>query len=636
MSKWISSSDIESTMGHKILIAGLQEAGKTAIKRIFFLRQQAVDVNSLKATIDYERLAVRINNVPITVVDLGGQRIFIRRFLNSFSPFIFNSVKVFIFVIDVAVKSTRNNAVQYFTSALEKLREFSPNAEVYVFLHKNDLIRNSPNYESIHNQIKEEFQIAYDKKIKFFRTTIFDEKSIIHAFGRIFELTIPEASKSKLVDGLSIGSGEEFSDKFAMNKFNPEDEKLCPFCNITLFKTDTGYECNICGYTPVKTYQDREEDIVTKPKVSVDDLKAKLNAIKIPQSTTPEVSQFESNELEKAAVESTTNGHAVEDYLNIGNKDFDLNLPKILDLSFNRDEMEKTLSLGQKKFLNACINVKLPLELIRFILDEFIANYAPKKLNGSNKNILQAISYLKFGYLKDEDFLKFLYLSEYYTDLSVEDSLWNNFPYPFKEKYSGESEVELDLQALDEETFLLSFKENIGAKVNYNDYNAEVIFYKGKRRLGSINIPYDITEKDLKYMLVFELQFPIEKNLQGFVEETTSKILQEIKYDDHKAKIGEEPVDQVSEESKAMESEIIRLTENKDIFYKIIAKDGDFTIFFLKDEREFGKITGQNSISASGMFQLVRNETLIPTIIDDDELMFIVLEMFNNFTKHVK
>jgi len=51
------------------------------------------------------------------------------------------------------------------------------------FLHKNDLIRNSPNYESIHKQIKEEFQIAYDNKIKFFRTTIFDEKSIINAFG---------------------------------------------------------------------------------------------------------------------------------------------------------------------------------------------------------------------------------------------------------------------------------------------------------------------------------------------------------------------------------------------------------------------------------------------------------------------
>ena len=37
MSKWISASSLEESMGHKILIAGLQEAGKTAIKRIFFL-----------------------------------------------------------------------------------------------------------------------------------------------------------------------------------------------------------------------------------------------------------------------------------------------------------------------------------------------------------------------------------------------------------------------------------------------------------------------------------------------------------------------------------------------------------------------------------------------------------------------
>ena len=204
MSKWITTSEISTSMGHKILIAGLQEAGKTAIKRVFFLRQQAIDQSGLKATLDYERMAVRVNNVPINVVDLGGQRIFIRRFLSTFSPFIFNSVKIFIFVIDVSIKATRNNAVQYFVGALEKLKEFSPNAEIFVFLHKNDLIRSSPNYESIHLQIKEQFQIECEKKIKFFRTTIFDEQSVINAFGRIFELTIPQAARSPLVDGRNI------------------------------------------------------------------------------------------------------------------------------------------------------------------------------------------------------------------------------------------------------------------------------------------------------------------------------------------------------------------------------------------------------------------------------------------------
>ena len=333
MSKWISQADLESTMGHKILIAGLQEAGKTAIKRVFFLRQQAVDVNGLKATIDYERMAVRINNVPITVVDLGGQRIFIRRFLSTFSPFIFNSVKIFIFVIDVSVKATRNNSVQYFISALEKLKEFSPNAEIYVFLHKNDLIRSSPNYESIHAQIKEQFQVECERKLKFFRTTIFDEKSIINAFGRIFELSIPNAAKSKLVDGLAIESGEEYSDKFAVEQFKDLAENLCPFCNITLFKTANGYECNICGFKPrsKSKFIDAEE---IKPKISVDDLKAKLNAVKISSDNTA------IDTIDKIPA-SVLNGSDInKDLRLLGESNLGENIPKILDLSFNRDEME--------------------------------------------------------------------------------------------------------------------------------------------------------------------------------------------------------------------------------------------------------------------------------------------------------
>ncbi len=637
MSKWISPSDIESTMGHKILIAGLQEAGKTAIKRIFFLRQQAVDVNSLKATIDYERMAVRINNIPITVVDLGGQRIFIRRFLSSFSPFIFNSVKVFIFVIDVAMKSTRNNSVQYFASALEKLKEFSPNADVYVFLHKNDLIRNSPNYESIHAQIKEQFQIEYTKKIKFFRTTIFDEKSVIKAFGRIFELSMPQASKSKLVDGQAIGVVEEFSDKFAVDKFSSEDEKLCPFCNIKLFKTDSGYECNICGYRPVKTHDERSDEQIAKSKISVDDLKAKLNAVKISDSKStdvPSISVAATNlgSSEKFLVDSS-NGDLESELNTISTLNFEKNIPKILDLSFNRDEIEKKITLEQKQFLNACVNLKLPLELIRFILNELIAKFSPHNLNGANNNILQAISYLKFGYLNDNDFLKYLFLTEYYQNLSVEDVLWNNFPYPFQESLTPEPSLELDKQSLDEDILLLSFKENIGAKMHYNDYNAEVIFYKGKRRLGSITLPYDTTEKDLKYMLVFELKFPIDKNLQGFVEEASSKILTELAENSKKEKKEEIEVVIKKNESSSLESNEIKLLENKEIYYKIILDTDTFTILFTKDEREFGKVTGPKTISAPGLYQLVKNETLIPTLVAEDEFMYLVLEMYNNFSK---
>lgn len=214
MSEWLSESELTLRLGYKVLLAGLSEAGKTAVKRIFFLKQQTEDVSDLSATLNYERLILNITGIPVTIVDLGGQRIFVKRFLGNFSPFIFNNVKAFIFLIDAENKTTRNNAIQYFASSIEKLEEFSPNAQYFVFLHKNDLVRHLPNYESIHEQFKEQFQLETDKKLSFFRTTIYRPETVIDAFGRIFELTMPELAESDYVDGRRIGEIEEFGEKF--------------------------------------------------------------------------------------------------------------------------------------------------------------------------------------------------------------------------------------------------------------------------------------------------------------------------------------------------------------------------------------------------------------------------------------
>jgi len=213
MSEWVSESEITERLGYKILIAGLSEAGKTAVKRIFFLKQQTEDVDSLSATINYERMSLTIHDTPITIVDLGGQKIFLKRFLSGFSPFVFSSVKTFIFLIDVANKTSRNNAIQYFQSCLEKLATFSPEATIFVFLHKNDLVRDSPNYESIHEQLKEQFQLETSQRLRFFRTTIYRPETVIDSFGRIFELTIPQLAKSEFVDFKTIGIIEEYHEE---------------------------------------------------------------------------------------------------------------------------------------------------------------------------------------------------------------------------------------------------------------------------------------------------------------------------------------------------------------------------------------------------------------------------------------
>ncbi|MFX1533109.1 MAG: ADP-ribosylation factor-like protein [Promethearchaeota archaeon] len=283
---WINKGELSAYMGYKILLAGLSAAGKTSIKRIFFYKQQTTDVENLSATIDYERKSLSIANRLITIVDLGGQKVFIKRFLDKISSFVFSSVHILIFVIDVAAKSTRNDAIKYFTSCIEKLQRYSPNAELFVFLHKNDLVRLSPNYESIHAQLKEQFQLQSPKKVTFLRTTIYDPKTVVDGFGRVFELAISEIAKSDYVDGRSIGEIEEYASKFAAVELQ---DASCPKCCLKLSETEEGLTCNFCGYIhPLGQISQSTINAVSSDDVSVsiDDLQTQLQEIIVKEETT--------------------------------------------------------------------------------------------------------------------------------------------------------------------------------------------------------------------------------------------------------------------------------------------------------------------------------------------------------------
>ncbi|MFX1251619.1 MAG: ADP-ribosylation factor-like protein, partial [Promethearchaeota archaeon] len=278
-SGWVNKRELSSHMGYKILLAGLSEAGKTSIKRIFFFKHRTTEVENLPATIDYDRKSMPISNTLVTIVDLGGQQVFIKRFLEKISPFIFSSVHILIFVIDVAAKSTLNDAVRYFKSCIELLQQYSPNTRLFVFLHKNDLVRLSPNYESIHAQLKEQFQDQSPKRVAFLRTTIYDPKTIVDSFGRVFELAIPQIKQSDYVDGRTIGKIEEYASKFATVEAEAD---LCQKCGSSLSQTEDGWVCNFCGYIP--PVQPTPETAIDKvspegERVSVNDLETLLQQL---------------------------------------------------------------------------------------------------------------------------------------------------------------------------------------------------------------------------------------------------------------------------------------------------------------------------------------------------------------------
>ncbi|MFQ5822196.1 MAG: ADP-ribosylation factor-like protein, partial [Candidatus Heimdallarchaeota archaeon] len=179
-------------LGEKILFCGLSEAGKTAIRNLVFGGKQSQDVEGLSATINYVRQLVHLNSDrTFTILDLGGQKVFLERFLNQFSTFVFNRVNVLIYVVDCADGTRIDSAKAYFDSALARLKQHSPSAKTVVLLHKMDLLQNAPDKITIIKRLRNVFQREIESPIIFFETSIYNS-SLKDAFDEILSTSFPE------------------------------------------------------------------------------------------------------------------------------------------------------------------------------------------------------------------------------------------------------------------------------------------------------------------------------------------------------------------------------------------------------------------------------------------------------------
>ncbi len=93
---------LKSPSSRKIILLGLSQAGKTSIRDVVFEGKSPEDTKDYAATLNYERQIEQVADEPITVMDLGGQEVFLKRFLSSMSSFIFSNVAVLVFICDIA------------------------------------------------------------------------------------------------------------------------------------------------------------------------------------------------------------------------------------------------------------------------------------------------------------------------------------------------------------------------------------------------------------------------------------------------------------------------------------------------------------------------------------------------------
>ena len=168
----------------KVLILGLAKSGKSTIIRVVTEGIIPSKDDSYHATIDYERKQKVIAGTELTIFDLGGQTAFLDRFTGELSEFIFSGVKTLVFVVDSIKIQEISRAKYYLDLSLKKIAQFSPDASVFIFQHKTDLIPKKLKDE-VRKTIQDYLSTGITQQIKNYSTSVFSD-SIFRAMGDVY------------------------------------------------------------------------------------------------------------------------------------------------------------------------------------------------------------------------------------------------------------------------------------------------------------------------------------------------------------------------------------------------------------------------------------------------------------------
>jgi len=122
------------------------------------------------------------------------KRFFLQSYFTAEKEHIFSNVAVLIFVFDV--KSVEvDTDIETYQNCISNLREYSPGAQVFVLIHKMDLINDKTQREAIFLE-KEDFlkQLSLPFRIQCFPTSIWEE-TLYKAWSRIVYSLIPNAER---------------------------------------------------------------------------------------------------------------------------------------------------------------------------------------------------------------------------------------------------------------------------------------------------------------------------------------------------------------------------------------------------------------------------------------------------------
>mmetsp|Transcript_28315 Transcript_28315/g.28609 ORF Transcript_28315/g.28609 Transcript_28315/m.28609 type:complete len:304 (-) Transcript_28315:110-1021(-) len=194
----------------KVLLMGKSGAGKTSMRSIIFANYMARDTTRLSPTLDVEHTHVRfLGNLVLNLWDCGGQYRFYESYFDSQRDTIFRNVEVLIYVFDID-SADMDNDIQLFDNVIEAMEENSPDATIFILIHKMDLVAEEDRARAFQEREKLLMERSAQFKIQCFATSIWDE-TLYRAWSKIVNSLIPnvELLKTQLEDFSDICSADE-------------------------------------------------------------------------------------------------------------------------------------------------------------------------------------------------------------------------------------------------------------------------------------------------------------------------------------------------------------------------------------------------------------------------------------------
>lgn len=144
------------------------------------------------ATVDVNETKLKfMGNLTLNLWDCGGQKNLMKAYFTTQKEIIFKNVEVLIYVFDV--ESNDEDDIAAYKTAIQNLKAYSKNANIFILVHKMDKIEETKKKDVLEQKRKQISMVTEELQMtlkEVFGTSIWDE-SLYQAWSQIVQLLLP-------------------------------------------------------------------------------------------------------------------------------------------------------------------------------------------------------------------------------------------------------------------------------------------------------------------------------------------------------------------------------------------------------------------------------------------------------------